>query len=54
MLDVAKNDPDQGIRSEAMRWLPRISGDNAIPVLEDMLKTSNNEDSCSIAPIRKR
>ena len=43
ILDVAKNDPDQGIRGEAMRWLPRIAGDNAVPQLEELLRTSTDE-----------
>ncbi len=43
ILDVAKNDPDQGIRGEAMRWLPRVAGDNAVPQLEELLRTSTDE-----------
>ena len=43
MLDVAKNDPDNSIRGEAMRWLPRVAGDNAVPQLEDILRTSTDE-----------
>jgi HEAT repeat protein len=43
MLDVAKNDPDQSIRGEAMRWLPRVAGDNAVPQLEEILRTSTDE-----------
>jgi hypothetical protein len=43
ILDVAKNDTDPGLRSEAMRWLPRVAGDNAIPQLEEMLRTSTDE-----------
>jgi HEAT repeat protein/TolA-binding protein len=45
ILDVAKNDTDQGIRSEAMRWLPRVAGDNAVPMLEDLLRTSTDEQT---------
>ena len=45
IIDVAKNDPDAGIRSEAMRWLPRVAGDNAVPQLEDMLKNTTDEQS---------
>jgi HEAT repeat protein len=45
ILDVAKNDPDRDLRSEAMRWLPRVAGDNAVPQLEDLLKTSTDENT---------
>jgi HEAT repeat protein/TolA-binding protein len=45
ILDVAKNDTDANIRSEAMRWLPRVGGDNAIPQLEEMLRTSTDESA---------
>lgn len=43
ILDVAKNDPDQGIRGDAMRWLSRVSGDAAIPQLEELLRTAADE-----------
>jgi HEAT repeat protein len=42
-LDVAKNDPVPDIRSEAIRWLPRVAGDNAVPLLEEMLRTTTDE-----------
>jgi HEAT repeat protein len=45
ILDVAKNDSDQSIRGEAMRWLPRIAGDNAVPQLEELLRTSTDEQA---------
>jgi HEAT repeat protein len=45
ILDVAKNDPDPGIRGEAMRWLPRVAGDNAVPQLEEILRTSTDEQT---------
>jgi TolA-binding protein/HEAT repeat protein len=45
ILDVAKNDPDQNIRGEAMRWLPRVAGDAAVPQLEELLRTSADEPS---------
>jgi len=45
ILDVAKNDTDPGIRGEAMRWLPRVAGDNAVPQLEELLKTANDEQT---------
>jgi HEAT repeat protein len=45
IIDVAKNDTDQGIRGEAMRWLPRVAGDNAVPQLEELLRTSTDEQA---------
>ena len=45
IIDVAKNDPDRGIRGEAMRWLPRVAGDAAIPHLEELLRTSSDEQT---------
>jgi HEAT repeat protein/TolA-binding protein len=45
IMDVAKNDSDQSIRSEAMRWLPRVAGDNAVPQLEELLRTSTDEQA---------
>lgn len=43
ILDVAKNDTDSGIRGEAMRWLPRVAGDSAVPQLEELLRNSADE-----------
>jgi HEAT repeat protein/TolA-binding protein len=43
ILDVAKNDTNSGIRGEAMRWLPRVAGDEAVPQLEELLKSSTDE-----------
>src|SRR5688572_14832394 len=43
LLDVAKNDTDAGIRGEAMRWLPRVAGDEAVPQLEELLRSSTDE-----------
>jgi HEAT repeat protein len=45
MLDVAKNDTDQGIRREAMGWISRTAGDQGVPMLEDLLKNSNDEQT---------
>jgi HEAT repeat protein/TolA-binding protein len=45
ILDVAKNDTDAGIRGEAMRWLPRVAGDNAVPQLEDLLRSASDEQT---------
>lgn len=43
ILDVAKNDTEASIRAEAMRWLPRVAGDNAVPQLEELLRTTADE-----------
>ena len=43
LLDVAKNEPDQGVRGEAMSWLSRVGGDAAVPLLEDILRNSTDE-----------
>ena len=45
ILDVAKNDTDNGIRGEAMRWLPRVGGDSAVPQLEELLRTAQDEQT---------
>jgi HEAT repeat protein/TolA-binding protein len=45
MLDVAKNDTESSIRGEAMRLLPRVAGDSAVPQLEELLKTVSDESS---------
>lgn len=43
MLEVAKNDPDAGIRGEAMSWIARVADDQAVPLLEELLRTSTDE-----------
>jgi HEAT repeat protein len=43
MQDVAKNDPDAGIRGEAWSLIGRVGGDQAIPMLEEALRTANDE-----------
>jgi HEAT repeat protein len=45
LLDVAKNDTDAGLRGEAMRWLPRVAGDSAVPQLEELLRSSTDEQT---------
>lgn len=45
ILDVAKNDPDANIRGEAMRWLPRVAGDAAVPQLQELLRTASDENT---------
>lgn len=45
ILDVARNDTDRGIRGEALRWLPRVAGENAVPQLEELLKTTTDEQA---------
>ena len=49
VLDVARNDPDNGIRGEAMRLLPRIAGEAAVPQLEEILRTSSDEQTQRLA-----
>lgn len=43
MQDVAKNDPDAGLRSEAWSLIGRVGGDQAIPMLEEALRTADDE-----------
>jgi HEAT repeat protein/TolA-binding protein len=43
MQDVARNDPDAGIRGEAWSLIGRVGGDQAIPMLEEALRTANDE-----------
>lgn len=45
IFDVAKNDANRGIRAEAMRWLPRVAGESAVPQLEELLRTATDEQS---------
>jgi HEAT repeat protein len=42
-LAVAKNDPDPGVRGEAIGYLARQPGDRVVDALEDLLRTSNDE-----------
>jgi HEAT repeat protein len=42
-LSVAKNDPDPGVRGEAIGYLARQPGDRVVDALEDLLRTSNDE-----------
>jgi HEAT repeat protein len=42
-LDVAKNDSDAGIRGEAMSWLARTADANAVPMLQELLRTTDDE-----------
>jgi HEAT repeat protein/TolA-binding protein len=45
VLDAAKNDSSSSIRGEAMRLLPRVAGDSAVPQLEELLKTTTDEST---------
>ena len=45
VIDAAKNDTESSIRNEAMRLLPRVAGDSAVPQLEDLLKTATEEST---------
>jgi HEAT repeat protein len=42
-LAVAKSDPDQSVRSEAIGYLARQPGERVVDALEDLLRTSNDE-----------
>jgi HEAT repeat protein len=42
-LSVAKNDPDPGVRGEAIGYLARQPGDRVVDALEDLLRTSSDE-----------
>jgi TolA-binding protein len=40
---TAKSDPSVSVRSDAISWLPKLQGDAGVAVLEDMLKTEQDE-----------
>jgi tetratricopeptide (TPR) repeat protein len=42
LSNAAKNDPDLRIRADAIRWLARLPGDQAIPTLEEIVRTGDN------------
>ncbi len=42
VLAAAKSDPSVDVRTNAIMWLPRLSGDAGIAALEDMLKSDND------------
>jgi HEAT repeat protein len=44
LTTAAKTDPDMRIRSDAIRWLARLPGDQAIPTLEEIVRTGDNAD----------
>ena len=44
LTTAAKTDPDLRIRSDAIRWLARMPGDQAIATLEDIVRTGDNPD----------
>lgn len=44
LTTAAKSDPDLRIRSDAIRWLARMPGDQAIATLEDIVRTGDNPD----------
>ncbi len=45
LVDAAKNDPDRGVRSEAIFWLSQTNSDVAVDVLEQvLLKDAPDED----------
>jgi HEAT repeat protein len=40
LTDVARNDPDLDVRSEAISWLSRMPGDQTIATLEELARSS--------------
>jgi len=40
---AAKSDPSVSVRSDAISWLPKLQGDAGVAVLEDLLKTEQDE-----------
>jgi TolA-binding protein len=41
---TAKSDPSISVRSDAISWLPKLQGDAGVAVLEDLLKTEQDEN----------
>jgi TolA-binding protein len=41
---TAKTDTSVSVRSDAISWLPRLQGDAGVAVLEDLLRTEQNEN----------
>lgn len=40
---TAKSDPSVSVRSDAISWLPKLQGDAGVAVLEDLLRTEQDE-----------
>lgn len=43
LMNVARNDPNYSVRSEAVGFLARMPGENVLPFLEELLRTSDDE-----------
>ena len=43
IASTAKNDPSRAVRADAIGWLPKLMGDAGVAVLEDVLKTEQDE-----------
>jgi len=43
IASTAKTDPSRDVRAEAITWLPKLMGDAGVAVLEDVLKTEQDE-----------
>jgi TolA-binding protein/HEAT repeat protein len=41
---TAKSDPSVSVRSDAITWLPKLQGDAGVAVLEDLLRTEQDEN----------
>jgi len=42
LSNAAKNDSDLRIRADAIRWLARLPGDQAVPTLEEIVRSGDN------------
>lgn len=43
LASTAKSDPSTSVRSEAISWLPKLQGDAGVNMLEDILRTEQDE-----------
>jgi HEAT repeat protein len=43
LINTAKNDPNVGVRADAISYLPRMPGDGGLAALEDILRGSDDE-----------
>ena len=43
LASTARSDPSPTVRAEAINWLPKLMGDAGVAMLEDVLRTEQNE-----------
>ena len=43
IASTAKSDPSPSVRAEAINWLPKLLGDPGVAILEDVLRTEQDE-----------